>query len=363
MEKNAKSIPDLDIIDRYLSGELIDEDSQAAKRYFENNPKVEAAMRRRGSVPFSVEKKETDGLVHTEIDTSWKEMLRSIAESKDKDWFGIFSTIGLAVGDNRKYLNDGNRIQETAVPGGEELKHVRSKWRYYSYFNIAIVLILIGLGQHQYSSGLLKNTSVVYHAGELQEADVMLIDGSKVVLGGGASLEVTGKFGEKERSVKLSGAGYFKVGHHKSGVFSVQTQNWTAQVLGTEFAVTSYSPGNIAVYVKSGKVSVGKNIVQPRERLAIDADSSWNIVRADEDEELGFTFGRLIVVDKPLKYILPMIEHYYKVKIQLEDERIGSMKIDIDQKYGSLVDIIELLETTLNVRAEVSGQKIKLYMN
>ena len=133
----------------------------------------------------------------------------------------------------------------------QKLKNQKTKVRKlvtnWVYGAAAAVLILFGL-----SYFINNGTDVVCNAGE--HLAYVLPDGSEVKLNGSSSLHFDEKQWKKgNRSLELEGEGYFKV--KKGSKFSVNTEQGTVTVLGTQFNVQTLE-NYLAVECYEGKVSV-----------------------------------------------------------------------------------------------------------
>ncbi|OGX85427.1 FecR family protein [Hymenobacter glacialis] len=93
-------------------------------------------------------------------------------------------------------------------------------------------------------------------------AQVLLADGSTVVLQSGSCLRYPRRFAEPERRVELSGEAFFEVAHDATHPFRVLTKQLETMVLGTSFTVRAF-PGQAeaAVMVRTGRVHVVPNAV------------------------------------------------------------------------------------------------------
>ena len=86
-----------------------------------------------------------------------------------------------------------------------------------------------------------------------QQKEIILPDGSSVIMQAGSSISFNKQNWKKNRLVKLNGEAFFSV--KKGSKFSVQTSNGTVQVLGTKFNVISRD-NHYEVVCITGKVRV-----------------------------------------------------------------------------------------------------------
>ena len=76
-------------------------------------------------------------------------------------------------------------------------------------------------------------------------SEVRLPDGTNVWLNGGSSLKYPLTFRKGERSVFLSGEGYFEVHSDKENPFIVKTEQITLRATGTAFNIEAYKTDSI----------------------------------------------------------------------------------------------------------------------
>lgn len=129
----------------------------------------------------------------------------------------------------------------------------------------AAVFILITVGGYLWlnTSGaqqkVMAKTSVQNNAETITcyTRNIMLPDGSTVILKEGSTLNYPGNFSGKTREVALVGEAYFDIVHDQQHPFVIQTGKIKTTVLGTAFNIKAY-PGqkDITVSVTRGKVKV-----------------------------------------------------------------------------------------------------------
>jgi transmembrane sensor len=100
------------------------------------------------------------------------------------------------------------------------------------------------------------NTITVPRGGQYQ---LVLSDGSKVLLNAASSLTYPAEFNGRYRNVELKGEGYFEVAKNASKPFIVKANDVEVRVLGTHFNISAYSDdANITTTLIEGAVSMNK---------------------------------------------------------------------------------------------------------
>jgi ferric-dicitrate binding protein FerR (iron transport regulator) len=171
----------------------------------------------------------------------------------------------------------------------------------------AVVLAVLGIRALQpVVENALEGPMRTYAAVPGEVANIVLADGSKVVLSGASTLNVPPDFGEDTRDVYLDGEAYFDVAHDASRAFRVHTGRMTVEQRGTRFTVIGFAddPRNV-VAVAEGVVEVtGKDsaagvilnpddvaevspsgIVSAKRNVSIEKYFSWvdGLVRFDQE--------------------------------------------------------------------------------
>lgn len=224
---------------------------------------------------------------------------------------------------------------------------------------IAAILILSVLfsGLYSYFFSGKANDSDYYeevNAAYGTRTNVGLPDGSVVFLNSGSSLRFSGRLGETvKRTVELKGEGYFKVAKDAERPFIVDVGKLSVEALGTEFNVNAYEPesqidvilieGKVAVHSRDGKKSGSDLILEPNQLAHFDASAN-NLLKelvADPVKYTGWTEGKMIFRDDPIREVMRRMENWYNVDIQLKDQGLMNYRFT-----GTFVD--ESLEEILN---------------
>lgn len=190
-----------------------------------------------------------------------------------------------------------------------------------------------------------------------------LEDGTLIYLSQRSSIEFDQHFNQSERSVFLSGEGYFDVSHDPEKPFKVHTRLANIEVLGTSFNVKMIDDNQMELYVESGRVKVSSLkgdrffMVEPGEllitkngrmekRISEDYDTYWrkNMVHFKDEKlenilyALSKTFGTsLVAADEELKQ-RTMTLTIYDSKVKTVCESIAlSLSVDYEWKEDSTV--------------------------
>jgi transmembrane sensor len=207
-----------------------------------------------------------------------------------------------------------------------------------------------------------------------QRAEVSLRDGSRVLLSVDTRLRVARDYGVRDRVVELEGEAYFVVRYDARRPMVVRTQHGVAEDLGTEFGVRAYRrEGDLQVIVREGHVAMRRShdlgpvllTLGPGDRGVLDARGQVSLTSdVPLDRHLSWTAGRLVFDDVPLATVIPQLERWYDLDIQLSDSSLGDERITIvlttespDEALSAVARVLDLRV----VRAERSVQLVPLH--
>ncbi len=178
----------------------------------------------------------------------WKELKEMNSEKEidvDKAWNSLYSR-----------LTENGLIAEAPV--------VRRSFIRTVYFRIAaLVLLLLGIGSvlvYLNDKGILSRKTIVATTENQKNLQVILPDGSNVILNRNTRLTYRENFGRSGRNVALSGEAFFEITSDKENPFIIDAGKARVKVLGTSFNVnTNNADSAVEVFVKTGTVLVSDN--------------------------------------------------------------------------------------------------------
>jgi transmembrane sensor len=189
-----------------------------------------------------------------------------------------------------------------------------------------------------------------------QLADVTLLDGTKVSLGGDTKLVIAPDFGSKMRAVKLDGTALFTVAPGQSRPFQLRAGDATVVATGTTFGVRAYPRDDvIAVVVREGGVRV-KTGADTRDVAAAHAAvvERSGTIREPSPQELesafAWTDGRLVITERPLRDAIAEMARWYAYDIRVRDSTLLDRKVTVSAGLQSPRDAIAALERSGNLK-------------
>ncbi len=160
-----------------------------------------------------------------------------------------------------------------------------------------------------------------------QKTEVLLSDGSKVVLNCGSVLKFKKQFSRSSRDVELNGEAFFEVATDERP-FCVTTENAKTSVLGTEFNVRCRH-GKTSVTVLTGRVKL-ESLRQQGKEVLLNAAQKSEIhgnsapsepVQMPDPGQRGWMTGVLRFEQSPIAEISEELERTYNIRIQLDKNR------------------------------------------
>jgi ferric-dicitrate binding protein FerR (iron transport regulator) len=201
-----------------------------------------------------------------------------------------------------------------------------------------------------------------------QSSSVDLPDGTKVWLNGNSSLQYSSEYGRKNRTVKLTGEGYFKVHKDKVHPFKVKTQTVEVTALGTSFNVDAYDDNDrILVTLEEGQVSTvmgNKKVILNPGMQAIVRKGQLDVRPVDTEFYTSWHIGVFIFRNEKLKTITDQMEKMYDVEFVYKSDTLKQFRyrgtIHLDH---SILKALEMLSLSTDISYEVRGNRVFLMEN
>jgi len=210
------------------------------------------------------------------------------------------------------------------------------------------------------SNEVLYNTVSTPMGGQYQ---LVLSDGSKVWLNAGSSLHFPISFTGKERTVELTGEGYFEIAHNVDMPFNVKVNNVNVQVLGTHFDINAYKDEDgVRTTLLEGlvKVNTGSTnlMLQPGQQARIDRKKNLSINKeVDTDEVIAWKNGWFNFNSLQIQDILRQISRWYNVEIRYEGETTQKHFTGMVTRNSNVSEVLRIMEQA-GIRFKIEGKTI-----
>lgn len=178
-----------------------------------------------------------------------------------------------------------------------------------------------------------KDSTVIIAADAGNKSDVILPDGTKVILKSSSELTYNlSDFNSRQRKVTLEGEAYFDVTSDPDRKFIVRTQRQDVVVHGTTFNMRAFEgdrfniltllDGNVTTDIYSSDSERIRSIeLHQLERCICDLKNGNTIVEKVDPAELDHRWDANVCYfkDSSLKHIASRLERYYNAEITIDD--------------------------------------------
>ena len=249
-----------------------------------------------------------------------------------------------------------------------EHKKSSSNWEKYKWVAAASVILFLVLGGFSWNYLTTDNSKganwVTVSTDRGERRNVMLPDGSSVILDSNSSLEYLTDF-EQGRKVNLNGRAFFEVKKQNGEPFEVFAEDFAVNVLGTSFDMnTDQKRGEGHVALVTGKVNVKmKNKeevnLSPNDAAYINFENNQlSKGNFDEDQILGWRNNILKFKDESYKIVFERISNWYGV------EFIYDESLDLKGLYSAtyhdqkLEDVLQGLNYASDLQFQIKSDLV-----
>jgi transmembrane sensor len=188
------------------------------------------------------------------------------------------------------------------------------------------------------------NTLTTPRSGQYQ---LTLSDGSRVWLNNASSLRYPAAFTGKDRTVELTGEGYFEIAHKASQPFVVKVRGEAVEVLGTSFNIMAYlDEGNTQTTLLSGAVKVNAGgsavLLKPDEQSQLETNGNLKVIHDVPSQDIVswkngfFYFGRA-----SFEAVMRQLARWYDVDVIYEGK---APEMEFGGKIDRSLPLNELLK-------------------
>jgi len=178
-----------------------------------------------------------------------------------------------------------------------------------------------------------------------KDQHVTLPDGTLVVMNADSKIEFPEQFTGKERRVKCSGEVWFDVQKDAEHPFVVQTDYFSATVLGTSFAVRAFDERDASLTLATGHVRLeavdGSTIdVTEGHKVVYSKRYGFKMQSVDVYPLIQWKDGFFYFDHQPFAQIMQDLGRWYNVNIVFEQEKLLDMKLHFVAEHGETLDSI-----------------------
>ena len=204
--------------------------------------------------------------------------------------------------------------------------------------------------------------------------NVLLPDGSLVMLNAASSLTYPIYFSKKERRVNFTGEAYFEIAkqidhNHKRIPFFVQSKEQVVEVLGTHFNINSYDnedyvkttllEGSVKIINKESKKDA-KFLKPGQQAITKIGSEETKIIKADPGQTVAWKEGYFMFKNSNIKEIANELERWYDVEIDYSEQMAFDNITGYISRNVKISNVLRMLELSGIVSYEIKGRKIIL---
>lgn len=195
---------------------------------------------------------------------------------------------------------------------------------------------------------------------------VVLPDGSKVWLNSESSLHFPTAFSGSQRTVDLTGEGYFEIAKNARVPFIVKALETRVEVLGTHFNVMAYADeGATRATLLEGSVKVSNGfsnrVISPGEQAVI--SDKIHVKNVDLDEAIAWKNGYFQFESEDLKTILRQLKRWYDIDVENGEEIPNLHFTAFVSRNTTLSQVLKMLEMSGELQFKIEGKKISIQKN
>lgn len=334
------------LLSKYLSGECTEEEKRMVRSWISASEENRNLLRRMQKI-WDVEPKDE---FQPEISAGYEQVKKRLRQNRN----------------NRTILRDvaGDTGQKSSYNANYSFSH--DSRRSYVWTAAAAVMVLISiLSLLQFippQSEPANSERQTLQTARGERASFTLSDESKVTLNADSRLEIASEFDSGLREVYLRGEAYFEVVSDGDRPFIIYSKQTYTRVLGTKFGISAY-PGDSKVHtvVEEGRVLFGmqSDSAQSGESAEVKANEMAEVEEGGTINQqylthsmaqyLGWKDGKLVFEKTPLRQIIPRLERWYNITVDLENADLGERLLTATFQGESLNEVLSIIALSLDL--------------
>ena len=200
------------------------------------------------------------------------------------------------------------------------------------------------------------------------KSNLMLQDGSKVILNAGSFIRYKKNFDSDKRELELVGEAYFEVAKDRLRPFIVKTGIITTQVLGTSFNIKAYPEGEMKIALLTGSVEINMDLdhsekihLVPGEAVKIDLEKQ-EFLKTDfiSEDLIGWTYNTIVFKQATMYEIIRILENWYGVNINLINNPHQDLFISGRFQEQTLGNVLEGLSYSARFKYEINRDQVTI---
>lgn len=234
----------------------------------------------------------------------------------------------------------------------------------------AAIVILIGIGL--FSTKIyqkISNKSIIleYASVNGQETELLLPDGSTVLLNKDSKISYPDIFASNERRIELEGEAFFDVTKNTDQPFIIETKDAEVKVLGTSFNVnSSITDQKVEVFVESGLVQLSRKrngnekiLINPGD-VGILSTAKLIKERNQNKNIIAWKTKEIVFHEDNLKKVIKTLNKVYNTNIECDNQDVLDLRYTSTFKNQDIDSILNVICLTFNLKVEQIDNQIYL---
>ncbi|NII81359.1 MULTISPECIES: FecR family protein [unclassified Pedobacter] len=207
------------------------------------------------------------------------------------------------------------------------------------------------------------NTITVPRGGQYQ---LVLSDGSKVLLNAASSLTYPAEFNGRYRNVELKGEGYFEVAKNTSRPFIVKANDVEVRVLGTHFNISAYGDdADITTTLIEGSVSMNKGkqtklLAPGQQGISAYTNSEISVQHANIEQVMGWVKGNFVFKDLNIKEVMKIASRWYDIEVEYRGNVQSKKFGGTTSRFSNITELLDYMKITGGVNYKIEGRRVIL---
>ncbi|MDD2436989.1 MAG: FecR domain-containing protein [Massilibacteroides sp.] len=224
----------------------------------------------------------------------------------------------------------------------------------------AVVLILLGITTWYFMPDQQEKTVHYYtYMTENNRSELVLSDGTKIMLNKNSQLTYTSSYGEKIRDVQLKGEAYFEVAHDSLVPFLLTMGESSICVLGTKFNAKSFDEGSvITATLVEGSIqfqSAGQQVVLlPNQQVNYNKETKSIEIKEIDSYELTLWTKSVIKYKMiPFAELISRLKETYDTEIIIKNAVLRDPKMTVSASFDenqSLDEILKVISRSVPIK-------------
>ena len=228
----------------------------------------------------------------------------------------------------------------------------------------AVILLCLSVGTvYLY----MQPTSLQTVSTMAETRNVILPDGSSVLLNRHSSLSYPKRFKSDNREVQLTGEAYFEVAKNKDKRFIVCCNDLEIEALGTTFDVKGYCDDHsVTTLLAEGSVKVSNKtdvtLLKPGEKVEYHKNKQTFTKSPISDmREIDFWRNNMLIFNSSsLAEIATTLERMYGVKVVFDSEKLKNVLFSGTIRNSSLHNVFYIISLTYPLTYELEGDTVRI---